>query len=182
LVEDRKHQNMLRFIRKAVDVAGGYSKEDLVAFRNQAVRNYPLLVPLIDDYLRLAEESDTDSFPSSGLLFPLNSKKQKSGAKSDASNMHLFDLLRSKKLFPSNSILADFAARIMPNMRVYRFDKMSRADIAGRIIEYLEDRDPRTREELESSMREAMLTPAPRNTDRKSFLSKWEKIIKGIPL
>jgi hypothetical protein len=140
------------------------------------------LVPLIDDYLRLAEESDTETFSQSSLLFE-NSKKRKSGGKkSDASQMHLFDLLRSKKLFPSNQILADFAGNIMPDMRTYRFDKMSRADIAGRIIEYLEDRDPRTREQLETSMREAMQTPVPKLSDRKSFLSKWEKIIKGIPL
>jgi hypothetical protein len=133
-------------------------------------------VNLIDDYIRLAEESDTDA------LLPGFSKKPKPTRKGDPSQMHLFDLLRSKKLFPSNSILADFAARIMPNMRVYRWDKMSRADIASRVIEYLEDRDPRTREQLESSMREAMTSPTPKTTDRKSFLSQWEKIIKGIPL
>jgi hypothetical protein len=162
-------------------VPSGYSKEDLIAFRNQAFRNYPLLVPLIDAYLRLAEESDTETFSLGGPLFP-SANKQKSGKKSDASQMHLFDLLRSKKLFPSNSLLAQFAARSMPKMSTYRFDKMSRADIASRIIEYLEDRDPRNREELETSMREAMQTPAPKHTDRQSFLSKWEKIIKGIPL
>jgi len=164
-----------------VDVPSGYSKEELIAFRNQAFRNYPLLVPLIDDYIKLAEESDTESFSHAEFLFPITNK-QNSGRKTAANEMHLFDLLRSKKLFPSNSLLADFAARIMPNMRTYRFDKMSRADIAGRIIEYLEHRDPRTREELETSMREAMQSPATRPTDRKSFLSKWEKIIKRIPL
>jgi hypothetical protein len=172
LVEDRRHQNLLRFIRKAVDVASGYSKEDLIAFRNQSFRNFPLLVPLIDDYLRLAEESDTETFSGSGLLFENSIKQKPGGKKSDASQMHLFDLLRSKKLFPSNQILADFAANIMPDMRTYRFDKMSRADIAGRIIEYLEDRDPRTREQLETSMREAMQTPVPKlSAERVSFPS-----------
>jgi len=184
LVEDRKHQNLLRFVRKVIDVPSGYSKDELIAFRSTAARHYPLLVPLIDDYLQLAEGSDTEVFATGGreILLPGFSKRNKTSRKNDPGQMHLFDLLRSKKLFPSNSDLSDFAARIMPNMRSYRFDKMSRADIAGRVIEYLEKRDPRTREELETSMREAMIASADRTTDRKSFLSKWEKIIKGIPL
>ena len=184
MVEDRKHQNLLRFIRKAVDVPSGYSKEDLIAFRSIASRYYPLLVSLIDDYIQLAEKSDTEVSPTGNheIFLPGFSKRPRPKRKSDPSQMHLFDLLRSKKLFPSNSDLSDFAARIMPNMRIYRFDKMSRADIAGRIIEYLERRGPRTREKLETSMRETMASPADRDSDRKSFLSKWEKIIKGIPL
>ena len=59
---------------------------------------------------------------------------------------------------------------------------MSRADIAARIIEYLEKRDRRTCDELEHAMREALVLPADRRTADKEFLSKWEKIIKGIPL
>ena len=41
---------------------------------------------------------------------------------------------------------------------------------------------PTTRDELEASMREAMKTGAKKPADRKSFLSKWEKIIKGVEL
>jgi hypothetical protein len=57
---------------------------------------------------------------------------------------------------------------------------MSRGDIAARIIEYLETRDRRTREQLESSMRAAVESGTERASDRRSFLSQWEKIIKGI--
>jgi hypothetical protein len=94
--------------------------------------------------------------------------------------MHLFDLLREPRLFPSNLDLSEFAARVLPNMSRKRFDKMSRGDIAARIIEYLETRDPHTRERLEASMRDAMTSGS--HADRQSFLSQWEKIIKGIEL
>ena len=182
MVEDRKHQSLLRFVRKAVDVPSGYSKDDLIAFRSAAMRSYPLLVPLIDDYLRLAEESDTDVSALSGarreILLP-GFSKSKLTSKRD--QMHLFDMLREKKLFPANADLAEFAGRIM-GMKVNRFEKMSRGDIATRIIEYLETLDRRTRERFEASMREAMSVGPRKPSERKSFLSEWEKIIKGIPL
>jgi hypothetical protein len=63
-----------------------------------------------------------------------------------------------------------------------RFDKMSRGDIAARIIEYLETRNPRTRQTLETSMREAITAGSVKTSDRKSFFSKWERIIKGTEL
>jgi hypothetical protein len=106
--------------------------------------------------------------------------RPKSKQKPDASRMHLFDMLREKKLFKSNSDLADFAGRVLPSMSRHRFDKMSRGDIAARIIEYLETRDLRTREELEASMRAAMSSGVDKPAERKSFLSQWERIIKGI--
>jgi len=59
---------------------------------------------------------------------------------------------------------------------------MSRGDIASRIIEFLETKDRKTRQGLEASMREAMASSPGRNTVRKSFFTKWEKIIKGIEL
>ena len=97
--------------------------------------------------------------------------------------MHLFDLLREKRLFASNTDLASFAAKVLPGIKGNRFDKMSRGDIAARIIEFLETKDSSTRRELEASMREAMdSTISGRAVDRRSFVSKWEKIIKGIEL
>lgn len=173
MVQDRKHRGFLKFLRKIVEVPFAYSKNDLINFRNLAAKDYPLLVRLIDDYILLAERSDTDALP-----FGLQSRPSK--ATPDASRMHLFDMLREKRLFSSNSDLADFAGRVLPSMSRHRFDKMSRGDIAARIIEYLETRDRRTREELEASMRTAMARGVDKPADRKSFLSQWEKIIKGI--
>jgi hypothetical protein len=138
----------------------------------------PLLVPIIEEYLRLAENSDTP------VIEP-SAKKRAAGKQRAAAEMHLFDLLREKKLFPQNLDLARFAGRVAPAMRTYSFDKMSRSDIAARVIEFLESRDPRTREKLEDSMREALgslTTGQSKDSDRRSFLSKWEKIIKGIEL
>jgi hypothetical protein len=172
--QDYRHKGWLQFIRKIVDVPSAYSKEDLLTFRSLAVRQHPALVSLIDAYLSLAENSDSDAMPRKA------SQRNKT-KRHDVDQMHLFDLLRQRQLFPSNLELARFAARVLPNMRSYRFDKMSKGDIASRIIEYLETRDPGTRERLEVSMREAMSRP-PRVSDRRSFLSKWEKIIKGIEL
>jgi hypothetical protein len=174
VVQDKRHRALLQFIRKIVDVPLGYSKNDLLTFRSLAARDYPALTALVEQYLRLADRSETD-------VLPVGSPRRgKSSRKTEAQQMHLFDLLREKRLFSSNADLAEFAARILPKMRSYRFDKMSRGDIAARIIEYLETRDPRTRKDLEESMRNAMDSGVVKPVDKRSFFSEWEKIIKGI--
>lgn len=175
-MQDRRHRGLLQFLRRIIDVPLGYTKSDLINFRSLTTRDYPVLTPLIDEYLRLAERSDTDALLSEAP------RRVKQPARPPASQMHLFDLLRERRLFNSNSDLADFAGRVLPKMSRHRFDKMSRGDIAARIIEYLETRDPHTREELEASMRAAMESGSERLADRKSFLSQWEKIIKGIEI
>jgi hypothetical protein len=175
VVQDNKHRGLLQFIKKIVEVPAGYSKEDLAMFRSAASMEYKALVPLIDEYLHLAEKSDTETRSEQSSL---SSRPRRE----EATPMHLFDMLRDKRLFPSNSELSEFAGGILPGIRRNRFDKMSRGDIAARIIEYLETKNKRTREELEVSMREAMASSSTRPSDRKSFFSKWERIIKGIPL
>lgn len=177
MAPDQKHRSLLQFIRKIVDVPVGYSKEDLVMFRSTASREYPSLVPLIDDYLRFAERADTDVV--SRTAKPSPGKRVRN---TDPAAMHLFDLLRDRRLFPSNSDLSDFAGRVLPNMTRKRFDKMSRGEIVAKIIEYVETRDAKTRHDLEASMRDAMVSGTDKTSDRRSFLSKWEKIIKGIQL
>lgn len=175
MVDNRKHRSLLQFIDKIVSVPANYSKDDLFAFRRAAMRDYPGIVPLVDEYIRLAGRADTDVIPRASA----KSRAVKT-ISTQPGEMHLFDLLREKRLFPSNADLSQFAARVLPNMTARRFDKMSRGDIAGRIIEYLETLDRSTREQLEASMREAMSSPADRPADRKSFFSTWENIIKGI--
>lgn len=168
------HQAWLKFIRRVADLTADYTIDDLWGFRNFARVETPLFVPLIEAYIKLAEKSEATA----GRY--LSTKRRKR----NGSQMHLFDLLREKTFFPQNLDLAQFASRVLPNMRTFRFDKMSRSDIAARIIEYLENQsDLGARERLESSMKEA-LTELKRRptkpTERKSFLSKWERIIKGI--
>jgi hypothetical protein len=175
LTQDRRHHGLLNFIRKVIDVPAGISKEQLISFRSVASREYPSVVPIIDEYIKLAERSDTDD----PKIDKTNRKVQQAEA---AAEMHLFDLLRDKRLFVSNNELATFAATVLSDIKSsHRFDKMSRSDIAARIIEHLESKDQRTREKLEASMREAASTTV-KPSERRSFLSKWEQIIKGIDL
>jgi len=165
---------MLQFLRKILDVPLGYSKDDLILFREMASRDFPPFAKIIDEYIRLAERAGSDVVPIRQLVAGRPHRKASS------QQMHLFDLLREKQLFASNNELTEFAKRVLPNIKGHRFNKMSRGDIAARIVEYLESKDPRTREELELSMRDAMAAPAIKPAERKSFLSKWERIIKGI--
>lgn len=168
------HRSFMAFLRRAIDVAIGYSKDDLLAFRAVAMREHHAFLPLIDAYLSLTDSADSE-------VVEMTSKSGWRAAKRPT-DMHLFDLLRERRLFPSNADLSDFAARILPSMRRYRFDKMSKGDIAARIIEYLETRDPSTKARLESSMRQALASSDRKRVDKKSFFSEWEKIIKGIEL
>jgi hypothetical protein len=172
LVQDNRHRRLLQFIKRIIEVPLGYSKDDLILLRSAASREYPLLVSLIDEYVRLADRSTLD-LPSG------NERRARNVTSRESRDMHLFDMLREKKLFPSNSELAEFAGKILPGIKGNRFDKMSRGDIAARVIEYLETKDPRTREALEASMRDAMKPDRKRPIERQSFLSKWERIIKG---
>jgi hypothetical protein len=175
-MEDKRHRPMLLFIKKMMDVAAGYSKDDLIQFRSIASHDYRALVPLIEEYLRLAERSDTDVVSKHNLILPSKSDTKQPG------RMHLFDLLREKRLFPSNNDLAAFAQKILTNVPSGRFGKISRPEIAAKIIEHLETLPEETRERLEASMRDALRHGSKKQTDTGSFLSKWEKIIKGIDL
>jgi hypothetical protein len=171
---DNKHKSWLSFVRKVADVPLEYSKDDLRAFRRLAQRESPALIPLVESYITLAERSDIESPGGIGI----SKSKQRNG-----SQMHLFDLLRDKRLFPHNLLLSQFASRVLTRMRTFRFDKMSRSDIAARIIEHIERSDPRSRAKLEESMRDALKAMKQRPikpVERQSFLSKWERIIKGL--
>jgi len=171
---ENRHKAWLSFVRKAVSVPIDYTIDDLIWFRDIAAHENPSLLRLVDSYIELAKRAETRARRARQTL-----------NKSDAAQMHLFDLLREKKFFPMNSDLARFAARVVPRMRVYSFGKMARSDIAARIVEYVENSDPRARAALENSMREALasMKHAPtKRIDRQSFLSKWERIIKGLEL
>lgn len=175
MIKENRHRALLRFVQKVIDVPANYSVQELLQFRSACVKSYPEVVPLIDAYLRIAESAATNVEPSERVRVKLPRSRVDS-------SMHLFDMLRDKRLFPSNSDLSEFAGRVLPGIRSARFDKMSRGDIAGKIIEHLETKDNSTRRELEASMREAMESGSKKVQDRKSFFSKWEKIIKGIEL
>ena len=172
MAPDNRHDAWLKFARAILDVPLGRSKEDMHQFLSIAQYEHPALVPVIIAYLELAERSSTDIKTSRARVSRASRNKQK----------HLFDLLREKTFFPRNIDLALFAARVLPELKTDRFEKLSRSEIAARIIEYIEEREPRAQEKLESSMRDALADLTGRQSpevERKSFLSKWERIIKG---
>lgn len=111
MVQDNRHRRLLQFIKRIIEVPLGYSKDDLVLLRSVASREYPALVPLIDEYVSLAESSTLD-LPSG------NERRARNITTRESRDMHLFDMLREKKLFPSNSELAEFAGRFSQALRV----------------------------------------------------------------
>jgi hypothetical protein len=136
LVKIRRHDAWPTFARDAANVAAGYSQDDLFAFRHLAQTEYPALVPIIDGYIDLITRSETGVVPRGIARKPEKQPK----------SIHLFDLLREKTFFPQNLDLARFAARVLPGIKTYRFDKMSRGDIAARIIEHIEASEPKTKD------------------------------------
>src|SRR5208282_3925871 len=67
VLQDQKHKSLLRFVRKLLDVAANLSKDDLLEFRSVAIREYPSVVPLIEEYLHLANRANTSVPLSTGL-------------------------------------------------------------------------------------------------------------------
>ncbi len=183
-MEERKHRAFLRFVSRLVEIPTLYSKRELNKFLDRAAFDFPGLTKIIEAYIRLTERAESDVKDKLGTLGAHRGSSFSRVAWSGSSKpeMHLFDLLRSKKLFTTNAELAEFAKRILPKMERRRFDKMSRGDIAVRVIEHLEARKAETRRRLEKAMREALveLSASPRKRARKkSFFEQWEKIIKG---
>jgi hypothetical protein len=165
----------LQFVNRVSEVPLGYSKEDLLSFRTLARRAAPAFLPIVEAYINLAERSEP----------PVSKREELSKRNSGGAPLHLFELLREKKFFPKNLDLARFASRVLPHLKTHRFDKMSRGDIASRIIEHIESSEPGARTKLEDSMRDALnaLKRRPVKADeRQSFLTKWERIIKGVDL
>lgn len=175
---NNKHKGLLQFIRRIVGVPLGYSIEEMVLYRSLATKQYPAFVKIIDQYIDMATEASVDDDPARAS----NQRAKKASQR----EMHLFDLLRDKRLFPLNSDLADFAGRIVPGMQRGRFRKISKVEIAARIIEYLETLEPDTQGRLERSMRAALKASPARSkmpsTEKESFFTRWERIIKRIEL
>jgi len=165
------HQKYMRFIGTLSSLLSEHSHHDLNQYRRMARRGFPHLVPVIEACIKMRWRDSRGI--SSERVDEIDSSQ----------SAHLFDLLRSRELFPNNADLAGFAARVLPGLTKRRFDKMSKADIAGRIIEYLETLQTGKRHRLEQAMREAMRSqPGAGKKDRESFFTQWENIIKGIEL
>lgn len=79
------------------DLPSRYTKTDLAEFRRLADKDFPALVPLIVDYIDLAEKSESDVIP--GLPAKKPGKRV-----TNSDNMHLFDLLRDKRLLHQTTV------------------------------------------------------------------------------
>lgn len=170
-----RQQDYFRFVSKAADLVSEYTYEELSLFRRMARKSSPGMMPVISGYMEMLRRAGEPELSRSetGRSETLNGNSR--------TNVHLFDLLRSKELFPTNVELAQFASKVLPGMANRRYDKMSRAEIAARVVEYLETLPTEKSSRLEELMRDAIANKSTRR-DRQSFFSKWERIIKGIEL
>jgi hypothetical protein len=174
MAQDKTNIDFKAFLSRLTDMMIDYTPDQLRNFHNIAKQRFPAAAPVIRAYIEWAN-------PTAGEKREAESKSRKPETGSDTS--HLYDMLRSKELFPQNSDLAQFASRVLPGMAKRRFDKTSRTTIAGQIIEYLETLNSGKRERLEQAMRQAMTTlKSGGKSEPRSFFSQWEKIIKGIEL
>tara|TARA_R110000868_G_scaffold226872_1_gene479786 strand:- start:317698 stop:318216 length:519 start_codon:yes stop_codon:yes gene_type:complete len=169
---ERRHKAYLEFVSKLTSLVSKYSTEDLEEFIEISHSGYSHLIPMINAMSRIASASESNVRPIS--------RRSKMVVEAGGGT-HLFDLLRSKKLFPRNADLSEFAGRILPGIESHRFDKMSRGDIAGRIVEFVESMDMSRRKQLEQSMMDTLgKTEVVRAGDKKTFFTRWEEIIKGV--
>ena len=170
----RTHTQWLEFLKKAADLPIGYTIDDLLWFQTVAKRQYPSLAPLVAACIHLAQDANLKISVEGTDRFVI---KKRSIA---ANRGDLLSILRDPKLFPRNSDLSRLATRLMPNMHAYRFDKMSRGEIALRVLQYLESTDQKTRSQLESALRDAAELPPETEDQRQGFVARWENVIRDM--
>ncbi len=186
MADKERHQAFMRFVSKVTNLMSEYTAEDLGSFLHSSKQGFPSLAPVIEACIGMLTPSrgraDQRLASRSEAIAGLISKRRRETA-AEREAGPLFNLLLSKELFPTNAQLGEFAVRVLPGMPRRRYDKMSRADIAGRVIEYLETLDLARRRRLEAAMRKAIASiSGDAKAQPESFFSQWEKIIKGIEL
>ena len=174
--QERDHQDWFEFLRKVAELPSGYAIDDLRRFQRIAERQYPELVPVIKAYIYLVQLSYAE------MPKPQSPGKPPEKRRKKVDERPLFDLFRDRGFFSTNSELVKFALGVAPDMKHYRFDKMSRGAIAFKLVEHLEKLPNHTRARLEISMREAMDAAPDKSEDRQIYVSKWERIIKGLAI
>ena len=183
-MQARTHNDWLEFLRKAADFPVGYNVDDLLYFQRIAERHYPALAPLVAACVHLAQASDL-------AIAAEGSKPAKRGTvvrptRAQANGYHqpeMTSLLRDEKLLPKNTDLIKLANKLLPDMHQYRFDKMSRSSIIGKITDHMDTLPPKKRIRIENVLKQA--ADATRNepsVSPTSFFTRWEDIIKNIEL
>jgi hypothetical protein len=183
LIKDKRHKAFLKFISRLADTSTVYSLKELECFLELAGQDFFAFTPIIKDFIKLAKKTSSDvpyRLTKLGTNYSAVTTYATPKEEHFRPQKHLFDLLRSKELFSSNNDLANFAKRILPSISNKRFDKMSRGDIAIRIIEYIENHNKR--DLLEKTIRDALvsMSDSPKdNRKKQTFFRKWENIVKG---
>ena len=187
----RTHKDWLEFLRKAAELPIGYTVDDLLYFQRIAERQYPALAPLVAACIHLAQTSEM----AIAMEGPAPEKPQASQdpplvppatTLASSGNGHhtraMAVLLKDETLFPKNTDLVRLATRLLPDMRHYRFDKMSRSSIIGKVVDHMDALPARKRTKIEGALREA--AEATRNDPpaTASFFTRWEEIIKNLNL
>jgi hypothetical protein len=196
----RTHKDWLEFLRKAAELPIGYSVDDLLYFKRIAERQYPALAPLVAACIHLAQTSDMaiavegpEPEPTPAKTEPAETASPvataetlKPAAPASSGNGHyprdLMALLKDERLFPKNVDLVQLATRLLPDMRQYRFDKMSRSSIIGKIVDHMDGLPAKRRSKIVSGLREAAEATPDQSQPASSFFTRWEDIIRNMNL
>jgi len=119
LIKDRKHKAFLKFISRIADTSALYGIGELKSFLEMAERDFPAFTPTIRTFITLAKKTSSDVPYASPKRIQNNISYYLDNRQNELnfnSQMHLFDLLRSKELFTSNNELANFAKRVLPSI------------------------------------------------------------------
>lgn len=181
-MEQRTHKDWLEFLRKAADLPIGYSVDDLLYFQRIAEGQYPALAPLVAACVHLAQASDL-AIAVEGIAAVKTGMGPERGQTNGYHQRDMTPLLRDEKLFPKNTDLIRLANRLLPDMHHYRFDKMSRSAIIGKIIDHMDMLPAKKRSKIEDALRQA--AEAAKNEPSvpgSSFFTRWEDIIRNTKL
>lgn len=186
----RTHKDWLEFLRKAAELPIGYTIDDLLYFKRIAERQYPALAPLVAACIHLAQSSEMAIAMEGPPPVKARENPQTPAASptvpASSGNGHrprdMTALLRDEKLFPKNTDLVRLATRLLPDMHHYRFDKMSRSSIIGKVVDHMQTLPDKKRLQIEGALRQAADATRNESPVTSTFFSRWEDIIKNMNL
>jgi len=113
--EKENNQDFLNFVSRLTSFISDYTPQQLNTYLSLSDKGFPLLSPVIISLLSIASPDDiADNVLSETSN---NVKEEKSdGLITQPMDNEIFDLLCSKKIFPQNKDLIEFAINIFPHM------------------------------------------------------------------
>lgn len=172
-MKNYNHKLWLSFLQRAATLPLEYSLDELKWLKEISDEQFPSISPLIAGCIVLAkgEMPRQAGRHATGDRMPtLRSKPVKSSP--------FISVFEDGKRFPKNSDLIAYARKRFPNMRGYRFDKMSRRRIAQTIASFIHTSSPDILKMAEMELLESQVLGDSRH-NKASFLSTWEDTIKN---